>query len=185
MIIELVIFAGILLLLSKFKIDFRIGEIKHLWIVVFAFAVQVLLHRSVLNNYIQVSDFVLTVVNTLTVLSPAIVLLVNYRKKGFLLSAFGVFMNTVAVAFNNGKMPVSGEAFKKVYGSELYDAAIQYSQSLTHQIMNSETRFHFFCDIIPLSKPYIFPKAVSIGDLLLFAGLVYYFYYEYRNRKYM
>lgn len=95
----------------------------------------------------------------------------NIYFSGFTMIATGFFLNFIAILLNNGRIPVSGEGLVLADQFDLYDI-LENGNSITHVLMNENTKFPFLGDIIPFARPYLFPKVVSIGDILIFTGLI-------------
>ena len=94
----------------------------------------------------------------------------NLEEGGFKFIFAGSLLNFLPIAFNKGKMPISIGALKF---SKLYDqlSLLDQDRIMTHGLIEEGTRFSILSDIIPIPKPYFFPKIISIGDILLGLGL--------------
>lgn len=94
----------------------------------------------------------------------------NWQCKGLRIVLFGSILNFLPIIFNNGKMPVLLNALKY---SKLSNQIILLDEGriMTHFLANKDTKLAFLGDVIPIGKPYIFPKVISIGDLLISLGL--------------
>lgn len=97
-------------------------------------------------------------------------LIFNFREKGFKLVLSGSILNFIPIALNNGKMPVSTKAlkFSKLYTELTF---LEEGRILTHILADKSTKLNILSDIIPIPKPYPFPKIISIGDILIAIGL--------------
>jgi len=93
----------------------------------------------------------------------------------------GVLMNTAAVLANSGYMPVSGEGLRKAG----YDMSRITSTQLdmNHVLITAQTRLAFLTDIIPIPKPYPMPQMLSIGDVLMCLGLLFFIVISMRQVK--
>ncbi len=96
----------------------------------------------------------------------------NLKEKGIKTIFLGSFLNFLALVFNKGKMPISSWAliFSGLH-SQL--GFLGENKILTHTLINKETSLKIFSDIIPIPKPYLFPKIISFGDILISIGLYY------------
>ena len=67
-------------------------------------------------------------------------------------------------------MPVSTEGLAN---SHLYSQLdlLKNNRILTHTLANKYTKFYYLSDIIPIPKPYPFPKIISIGDIFIGIGI--------------
>jgi len=94
----------------------------------------------------------------------------NYNEKGFRLVLLGTILNFMPIALNKGKMPVSIDALKF---SSLYSELklLKEGRILTHVLENEATKMGILGDIIPIPKPYLLPKIISIGDIFIALGL--------------
>jgi hypothetical protein len=81
----------------------------------------------------------------------------------------GVTLNFAVVLANKGFMPVSEECLIRAG----YDMSKITSTALdmNHVLMTAQTRLPFLADIVAIPKPYPLPQIISIGDILLCAGL--------------
>ena len=92
----------------------------------------------------------------------------NRRSLGLLLIGIGLLLNLFAIAANNGYMPFNADRIDPTYQEELAEGAF----SPFHQPITSETRLYPLSDIISL--PYGKHKLISIGDVIIAAGLIYF-----------
>lgn len=105
----------------------------------------------------------------------------NYREIGFRITFLGSILNFLPIALNNGKMPVSIKALKN---ADLYNQLNLLSDNriMTHTLSLEKTKVFFLGDIIPIPKPYLFPKIISIGDILISIGL-FILIYNYMTKR--
>ncbi|WP_409227814.1 DUF5317 domain-containing protein [Gudongella sp. SC589] len=93
------------------------------------------------------------------------VLFYNRKIWPYNLVSAGIILNTLPMALNGGRMPVSEWALKK--SGLLHELVlIADNRIVTHTILLEDTSFKIFSDIIPLIY-----KVISIGDLLIAAGI--------------
>jgi len=105
---------------------------------------------------------------------------VNIRAPGFALILIGLALNTIVIAANRG-MPISREAL---------DASGQGS-TITQLTTDSDGQKHFLADdrtvLLPLGDVIAIPKpigqAVSIGDILIHAGIAWFIVMAVRKPK--
>ena len=93
----------------------------------------------------------------------------NISKLSFKLIMLGTLLNFIVIMLNGGQMPVSAEALIKAGIPEEINNDI-----ITHTIIAKDTIFKFLSDILILPKPYPRPKAFSIGDVFMAAGVFIY-----------
>lgn len=98
-------------------------------------------------------------------------LMMNFHENGLRVSLGGAILNFLPLCVNNGRMPVSINALKI---SKLYTqlSLLDEGRIMTHSLGNKATKLIFLGDIIPIGKPYPFPKVISIGDILIASGLL-------------
>ncbi|RLE14857.1 hypothetical protein DRJ04_01545 [Candidatus Aerophobetes bacterium] len=82
----------------------------------------------------------------------------------------GILLNFLVIAVNKGQMPVLVEALKKV-GMEDMLPLLQSKNYVVHTVAGPQTRLNFLADIIPLPPPYPRPRVLSIGDIVMGAGI--------------
>ncbi len=91
----------------------------------------------------------------------------------------GVLMNCIVVAVNGGYMPVSREILTAsgfpVSGliNDIIDA--------NHKLTGADTRMRILADIIPLIRYYPVRKIISIGDILMSAGVFVFIFRSMRG----
>lgn len=85
-------------------------------------------------------------------------LIMNYKMLSMKLFGIGTLLNFIAIAFNQGQMPV------------FLPEGVNASFDLGHVLGNAQTRAYWLTDIIPLLKPYPLPKIISVGDIFLLVG---------------
>ena len=68
-------------------------------------------------------------------------------------------------------MPVSEYGLMLSGQLDFYNI-LKNGNSITHVLLDDSTVFPFLGDIIPFARPYFFPKVVSVGDILIFVGLI-------------
>ena len=82
--------------------------------------------------------------------------------------ALGYIFNLLPISVN-GKMPVSLNALIITSDIEKINL-IKNGFSLSHKVFEDPKLF-FLSDIIPIPKPYIYARVISIGDILISIGL--------------
>ena len=103
------------------------------------------------------------------------VVAVNRRVPGAALMATGLVLNLAVVGLNGG-MPVSRAAARDA-GAH---GAIVLEDGAKHHVMSSEDVLRPFADVIPVPRP--FGMVLSIGDVLLYAGLAWWCFAVTRGR---
>lgn len=82
----------------------------------------------------------------------------------------GSFLNFLVISINGGAMPVSMEGLKRA-GLDSLINMINAGGIVTHKAITDATRLFFLADVFVLPAGYPFPKVISIGDLLISAGI--------------
>ncbi|MBU5425753.1 DUF5317 domain-containing protein [Tissierella pigra] len=97
-------------------------------------------------------------------------LIMNFHEIGLRTTLVGAILNFLPLLLNNGRMPVSINALKF---SKLYTqlSLLDEGRIMTHALVDKSTKLWVLGDIIPIPKPYFFPKIISIGDILIALGL--------------
>lgn len=99
--------------------------------------------------------------------------LANRHLPGSAALVAGTAANAVVILANGGRMPVAETAIHIAAGNEttMALARLRAGHSLTHQLLDEETRLPWLADVIPLPRPFPFPSVASAGDLLIAAAL--------------
>jgi hypothetical protein len=150
--------------------DFPTVRLRALWLALAGIALQYLVVRGSLAFPILLASFA-------CLLAFAGV---NVRAPGFSLILIGLVMNTVVIAANRG-MPVSRQAL---------DASGQGS-TIAELTTDTDGKKHFLADdrtpLLPLGDVIAIPKpigqAVSIGDILVHAGIAWFIVMAVRKPK--
>lgn len=95
----------------------------------------------------------------------------NVYFSGFTMIAVGFFLNFMAILMNGGRMPVSEAELLRAGQFDLHQV-LKKGNSITHVLIDENTVFPFLGDIIAFPEPYVFSKVISVGDVLIFLGLV-------------
>jgi len=100
-------------------------------------------------------------------------LILNFNKKSMILIFIGTLLNLIVIMANSGQMPVSGEGLQLAGLLENLEA-LKSQSVITHTLITENTRFSILGDIIRISKPYPFPKLLSIGDIFIAIGVFFF-----------
>lgn len=93
-------------------------------------------------------------------------LVLNRRRRGFVVIAVGLAANAAVVAAN-GAMPVSLRAARR---AGLDPTALALGADPRHEALRAGTRLRWLGDVVPLPVPAL-PEVVSAGDLVCAAGV--------------
>ncbi len=97
-------------------------------------------------------------------------LTVNWKTLSLRMILVGTILNFLPILFNKGTMPVSLDALKYA-GQYNQIVLLEKNRIITHSLFNKSTKLKYLGDLIPISKPYVFPKIISIGDLIIALGV--------------
>ena len=95
--------------------------------------------------------------------------LLNIKNPFMMLIFLGTLFNFAAIAANGFKMPVY--VSEQLFDVEAKKMFLLSGKDLVHTLLTEETKLKFLCDMITLHPPYPFPKAISLGDVFLLAGV--------------
>jgi hypothetical protein len=95
--------------------------------------------------------------------------LLNIRLAGVPLIAAGLLLNLVVVAANAG-MPVGAQVAAS--GRSIVNSSTQSGTDSFYRVVDGSTRLLPLADVIGFKGPFGFAALFSLGDLLMFAGVV-------------
>ncbi|MHB8050490.1 MAG: DUF5317 family protein [Coriobacteriia bacterium] len=102
--------------------------------------------------------------------SLAVVLVANTGKQRMLgVAAVGIVLNMLVIGLN-GAMPVSLRSVSEI-GASRADAVAKMEADRLHEVLDAGTRLTVLSDVIAVPGPEWHRGVVSVGDLLLAAGL--------------
>jgi hypothetical protein len=104
---------------------------------------------------------------------------VNRRVPGAALMAAGLILNLAVVAPNQG-MPVSSWAVREAAGGAEISQVRLPQDSAKHHVATEDDVLRFLGDVIPIPPP--FRVVLSIGDVLLYAGVAWFVVIVTRGR---
>lgn len=147
---------------------YKIESLRPRWwgLVIAGLAVQfVPLPEGATGTDLIVRTAVLTLSYTLLVTFAAI----NLRMPGMMLVLIGLAGNFAVIAINGG-MPVSAEALRNSGQEEILEM-LQGEGSDKHHLLTDDDQLTFLADVIAVRPP--IGQAISVGDLFIYAGLVW------------
>lgn len=111
-----------------------------------------------------------------------IILLSNVRRRVILaVAALGIVANMLVIVAN-GAMPVSIRAASEIGGTR-YQARLKLQRSCLHEELDANSRLTPLADIIAIPGPEWHRGVVSVGDILLAAGLGGWVFVAARGRR--
>lgn len=148
----------------------RLGNVRfrHAWAGLAGVALQVLPVGGTLGFVVLIASFVLLL----------FVAWVNRRLPGFALIAAGLCLNLVVIAVNEG-MPVTREAIVASDQAETLDD-IRAAGGTKHHLATAQDDLLILADRIGIPAPVA--QAVSIGDVVAYAGVVWFVVAAMRRR---
>lgn len=105
-----------------------------------------------------------SVVHVATYALAAVFVWANRRVPGMVVVALGGAANLAAISANGGVMPA--------WPTALRIAGLQQGAGYHNSTAVSGARLQFLGDVIPLPGPWPIGNVLSVGDLLIFAGLL-------------
>lgn len=135
-------------------------RLRWLWIAPLALALQVLIVNIVPGGNKGLHD----AVHLLTYALVGVFLWANRRVPGAVVIASGAFLNALAITLNGGVMPQWSTAARLAGLSA--GRGFQNSAALAH------AHLLLLGDVIPLPAPFGLNNVLSVGDCLIFAGMV-------------
>jgi hypothetical protein len=139
-------------------------EVKSLYLVIVGFSIEVIIIILIRTGVLSHGWITLTL-DAIMYILLFIFIYLNRKDIYLLIMGVGFILNAIPIFANGGAMPVS-EAAAKAIGAEHIDVT---KQGL-YVLINSETRFWYLGDIIPIV--FITRTAASIGDFILAIGLI-------------
>lgn len=164
-------------------------QFRHIWLMITAFLLQFGLDAAAMQGQAWVNQYRIYV-HLFSYLLLFVAIYLNWSVPGMKLIGFGVFMNFLVIAANQGVMPVSGDFLPPEMQS-----ALAAGNSGTHGLLGPDTRLRYLADLIYVPLPYQ-KNLLSFGDialdlgafLLIFFGMKTsrpgdYYKFTYVNRK--
>lgn len=152
----------------------RGGELERIFKIniqaVYLFAIALLMRSSIwilewlnssflhsYSHYIMVVSYLLLILATIW----------NIKLPGFRYIFLGIFLNTLVIIANGGKMPVllNQQILQNLNSNNLVGG-----KNMVHTLMNQNTLFSFLGDVIPLPAPFPDACIISAGDIMIFIG---------------
>jgi ADP-ribose pyrophosphatase YjhB (NUDIX family) len=150
-------------------------QLRLVLLALLAFLLQAGMQYAAAREMAEITRLVLPV-HLLSYLLLFVFVFANRRLPGMLIMGFGIFLNFVVIMANGGVMPVSAQNIPP----SLIEQQPETSWAL-HSLMTAETKLAFLADIISL--PYDPLHKISIGDVILSLGLVFFLQRGMQARK--
>ena len=157
------------------KQEYRVYDLKAPALVLLAFLPQFLIfYLPSTRSRIPETTASILFVSSLTVLIAFSLL--NIRKTSFWPVISGFLLNVAVILLNGGWMPISPQTAQKIMPAGSVDLLkigqrIGYSKDIL--LTREETRLWFLSDRLTLPQWVNYGVAFSVGDLLLFIGIIW------------
>ena len=143
--------------------------VRHLWLAPVALILQLPLMRAPATT--AASDLI----------APRLAFVASYLLLGWVLwlnrwlpgvpwLAVGVFLNALVIVANGGLMPIAPQTVTAL-GGRAWPLGTHHGASKDVVLPLGTTRFWFLSDIFVIPRPFPWPTAFSIGDLLIAIGV--------------
>lgn len=94
----------------------------------------------------------------------------NMKLPGFKYITLGILLNSFVILANQGKMPVLINQGLAQHINP--NTLMENSRSMIHYLKNGGTLFAFLGDVLPLPNPFPENAILSVGDILIFVGIL-------------
>lgn len=101
----------------------------------------------------------------------------NIKQIGFLIAGIGIYLNLLVISANGGFMPVDSTTISLQVSEELAAG----DRSPYHTVISDDTRLEILGDTIKV--PYRTRQLLSIGDVVLAAGVLYIIQHEMTRKR--
>lgn len=157
-------------------------KLKKFWLILLAFALQTLAQVAGGKGLVE-SELLIMLFYGVSYFLLFMGFWFNRRYLGIITMGAGCFLNALVIMLNNGRMPVSMEALEKANLKEAIKL-LESGSDVKHSVMNEGTRLGFLADItyIPYFPGFLM-RVVSVGDLVVTAGLFIFMYEIVRGKN--
>jgi hypothetical protein len=97
----------------------------------------------------------------------------NLRVPGVGCMLVGGLSNFLAIAANGGRMPIDAAVLARVRGADFVRALAAGQLTSNSSLADSHTHLRWLIDQFVIPPPWPLPTALSVGDLLIAAGVVW------------
>ncbi|MBK5252407.1 MAG: DUF5317 domain-containing protein [Peptostreptococcaceae bacterium] len=157
----------------------RYMNVRYLYLPIAAFLLEfacgIIVSRNLMGLRLFMNEYYL-VIQIMVYTMLVIFCYFNLRKRVFALIILGIMLNFAVIASNDGMMPVDTSTAL----SEGYALGVEQLENgliAGHTLLDDETtNLAMLGDVINISSPYPFPKTISIGDIVISAGVFLFIY---------
>lgn len=153
--------------------NLRRVQFEHVWLLLIALIMQV-------ANAIGITGGYYPIIYSISLVIILLFIILNIKLKGFKILGLGQLGNTLVITLNGGYMPVKEEyvpLFASAEDMERINAGLPPASNFVP--ITSETHLPFLADII-LVPHWI----ISIGDILILIGGLFFIFYYSRFKRY-
>jgi Family of unknown function (DUF5317)/Transmembrane secretion effector len=145
----------------------RVVSLRASWLVFAALAVQIVLFTSFSSAlHLPVSE---STAHIATYVGLLAFVLANVRQPGFAITATGCALNTIVIAANGGRMPVSLASWTAT-GRAASELTVHGSYN--NVVLATHAHLSWLGDVFALPRAFPLANSLSVGDLLLLIGVI-------------
>jgi hypothetical protein len=164
----------------------RYMNVRYLYLPIVAFLLELACGTIVSRNIMGLRSFIneyYLVVQIIVYTMLTIFCYFNMRKRVFVVILLGIMLNFVVIASNDGMMPVDTSVALSG-GYSLGVEQLENGYIAGHTLLDQETtNLAMLGDVINIPSPYPFPKTISIGDIVISAGVFFFIYNTKKGRE--
>lgn len=169
MLLGVLVLVGVLVawLLGANLRQLRLVRLRATWVVFAALGIQILLFTSASRSLrLPVSE---STAHVATYVGLIAFVVANIRQPGFAFAALGCLLNTIVIAANGGRMPVSLASWTAT-GRAASDLTVHGSYN--NVVLASHAHLSWLGDVFALPPDFPLANSLSVGDLLLLIGVI-------------
>ena len=176
MILLLAVGAGLLIGLLRSQIReeaYQIPELKHAWLVLISVLPQLLIFQISFTSVWFPDSFAAGIL-MISQLLLVIFVSANWQAPGMRILGIGLLLNLLVISFNGGFMPMDPDTARSLFPNapdEIWVIGERIGRSKNVLLPTEGTRLAILSDRILLPKWFPWARAISIGDLLITAGV--------------
>ena len=145
----------------------RLVRLRASWVVFAALGVQILLFTSASRAlHLPVSE---STAHTATYVGLLAFVVANIRLPGFAIAATGCALNSIVIAANGGRMPVSLASWTATGKAA---SELTAHGSYNNVVLASDAHLSWLGDVFALPRTFPLANSLSVGDLLLLIGVI-------------
>ena len=147
--------------------ELRFVRLRASWVVFAALAVQLTLFSSASRLlHLPVSE---STAHIATYVGLLVFVVANIRQPGFAIAAAGCGLNTLVIAANGGRMPVSLDSWTATGKAA---SELTAHGSYNNVVLATHAHLSWLGDVFALPRAFPLANSLSLGDLLLLIGVI-------------